>query len=166
MVSTPIGAPNSPESPTHIPYTPQFAPAVQNESLSIQTSRSLLYSNTQPSISPPVAQQETTSTVSPVSLYTEFIGNPYNLPTNYLYGAGQGQPVLFYQSQPSEEDDVSEESNIPIVEHTPEKTDTFYENQSSTNIFQSSNYFYTDSSNTNIPPGSEILFGTDKNTLF
>lgn len=161
MVSTPIGAPNLPESPTHVTYTSQFTPAIQNESLSIQPTHSLLYSRTES-----VAQQEISSAVSPVSLYNEFVGNPYNLPTNYMYGAGQGQPVLVYQSQPSEENDDSEESNVPIVEHTPEKLDTFYENQSSANIFQSSNYFYTDSSNTNIPPGSEILFGTDKNTLF
>lgn len=184
MVSTPIGAPNSPEKIIH--YSPKFTANtnVERETITISSQSTI---NQAPN-NYPMLYTTPQLDATPISLYSEFIGNPYNLPNNF-YGSHSPQPVLLYQTQnqnsnpnPNQPSDACSENAVVIetttdnTENTdndnstienslqPEqRTESFYDNQQTANIFQSSNYFYTDPNQTNnIPPGSEILFGADK----
>ncbi|XP_044272751.1 Golgi-specific brefeldin A-resistance guanine nucleotide exchange factor 1 [Tribolium madens] len=76
---------------------------------------------------------------SPVSLYSEYVGNPYNNAT-------------------------TEEENAPNLLDVNKNNDLVESDapNNNTNVFQSSNYFSSDSGGDFIPPGSEILFGTEQ----
>lgn len=136
MVSTPIGAPNSPSH--HVGAEPSQSVANQGHSFPV------LYT------SPPIgANLPTEATPTPISLYSEYMGNPYTLSSNTFSVYGP-QPMLVYPN-------LSDTSDS-IVQTAADMSNA------ETNIFQSSNYFYTDPNSTNIPVGSEILFGTGSKT--
>lgn len=175
MVSTPIGAPSSPEKCSQSTYT-QFNANIPNDMTSNQSpplvsqAYPVLYTTPQSNASVPI-----NVTQSPVSLYSEYMGNPYNLQNNYNIYSSQS-PLIVYQSQ-------QPDTTLEKIPYTPASSDTnlnneqvtnepaasqieqqeYYESPQTANIFQSSNYFYTDPNATNIPPGSEILFGSEKN---
>lgn len=169
MVSTPIGAPNIPADNSYAQYNVNVSTAVVSSQspLANQThSFPVLYTNS------PMGTSLTTipsdATPSPISLYSEYIGNPYTLPNNAfsIYGM---QPLLVYQNQQEEqkEENVSvnsAEAALSDTQLTDGEINQLEKNSghcAATNIFQSSNYFYTDTSASNIPVGSEILFGTN-----
>lgn len=151
MVSTPIPAPASP-----IKASPVYAQAQYSSSIPLdissqnhapnQHSFPVLYTT-----SPMGTSKTTEATPSPISLYSEYIGNPYTLPNNAfsVYGS---QPFLVYQQEQTETSTENSNSDKNDTETVP------------ANIFQSSNYFYTDPNTANIPVGSEILFGTNTKT--
>lgn len=170
MVSTPIGAPSSPVRNTHIQHIsnpPHETSPSQSSVANPIHSFPVLYTTS------PMGANLTTlptdATPTPISLYSEYMGNPYTLPNNAfsIYGA---QPLLVYQNQPSERIE-SASSNTEIITNTTQfpntelnQTDANTVHPIATNIFQSSNYFYNDANATNIPVGSEILFGTGNKT--
>lgn len=98
MVSTPIGAPNS-------PLKASYAPPSISKSSEIISSQSIVNQQTHSfpvlyTTSPIAGNLTTDSTVTPISLYSEYMGNPY-IPNNTfnIYGT---QPLLVYQ-QPNQE---------------------------------------------------------------
>ncbi|GLV39512.1 hypothetical protein CBL_09602 [Carabus blaptoides fortunei] len=178
MVSTPIGAPNSPEKCSQPTYT-QFSTNIPNDKTINQSPPlvnqshpyPVLYTTSQCNASVPI-----NVTQSPVSLYSEYMGNPYNLQNNYNIYSSQS-PLIVYQSQqpdttpekipynPSSDSNLNNEPmNEPAASQIARTEQAaYYENSQAANYFQSSNYFYTDPNASNIPPGSELLYGSDKN---
>lgn len=103
----------------------------------------------------------TTSEVQPVSLYSEYLGNPYNSVTNTEQNeAKEGEDNA--NSIPDESQQIScPNTDINRNSNSSNSTNNVSENNNSTIMFQSSNYF-SNVSNTNfIPAGSEVLFGVN-----
>lgn len=122
---------------------------------------------------PTVIPSTTATEVQPLSLYAEYMGNPYNIQTNER----DGQPIqrsseeaITLQNSSNIEPVSSQNHEMPILVGTVSQETVMSTTQSvgfdsdihmqPTNFFQSSNYFDTTS---NIPAGSEILFGVNKN---
>jgi hypothetical protein len=129
MVSTPI-APAAQNQAANVPPPPP--PFLQP---TLQPGMPYLYSKSPPHTFPVLYN-------GPVSLYSEYVGNPYN---NVTEG-------------PKEVDENS--TNLDV-----NKNNDLVEGDSpnnNTNVFQSSNYFSSDAGTDLIPPGSEILFGTEQ----
>ncbi|KAJ3644551.1 hypothetical protein Zmor_022276 [Zophobas morio] len=125
MVSTPIAP-----TPQNVPPPPP--PFLQP---TLQPGMPYLYSKNQSHTFPVLYN-------SPVSLYSEYVGNPYN-----------------NVEAPKEVDENS--VNMLDVNKNNDLVDDGPNNN--TNVFQSSNYFNATPGTDFIPPGSEILFGTEQN---
>lgn len=159
MVSTPIGnseimpvvsstaLPIIPNSTTPImqptlqpgmPYMPNYftSPMPQLQNNSAQHTFPVLYNS-------PTIPLTTTTEVQPVSLYAEYIGNPYN-------NVNDGKTD-------NENDDLNKNTDEMVENNNTASTTT------TTNFFQSSNYFNIDANvSDSIPVGSEILFGVEQ----
>lgn len=167
MVSTPIGPSVTTETGTSAatPNTQQYQnlgnilgnpPYTQTHTFPILYNNSFITS--------------TPMEVQPVSLYTEYIDNPYNLAsketktvpvtpetpenniaadTNTLWAQYlQQKQLLQCQSNLDTNKNMQNKNNESVV-------------NSNTDVFRSSNYFNQDTNS--IPPGSEILFGSGQN---
>ncbi|XP_050302323.1 Golgi-specific brefeldin A-resistance guanine nucleotide exchange factor 1 [Anthonomus grandis grandis] len=195
MVSTPIGSSNSSPLPISQQHTiisttnaailqPTLQPgmpymsnlltnigAVNNtsgiSSQAQQHSFPVLYN------SPTIIPNTTATEVQPLSLYAEYVGNPYNIqsdnmprPQDVTEPSTENHFVSSSHSEiiPAKEDLISAsspdvitiDSNVTKVSVTEQAVDN------STNYFQSSNYF-SSGGNGLMPVGSEILYGIDRN---
>lgn len=168
MVSTPIG-PSVPESSINTSTsTSPTAPNIQQ----YQNLGNILGNSayTQPPHTFPILYNNSfiTSTpmeVQPVSLYTEYIDNPYNLTST--------EPKVAPVTVTTPESNLAADTNALWAQYLQQKQilqcqsnlDTnknkANESASNTDVFRSSNYFNTESNA--IPPGSEILFGSGQN---
>lgn len=124
--------------------------------------------------------------VQPISLYSEYMGNPYNVGvpptqpvvTNDNFNSTQSSLESFIQQQinnspvriQQQPANVNVENTIPInLGNDVNKNQNFESNQPAANItqpsnfFQSSNYFSMNTNQGFIPPGSEMLFGGNDN---
>lgn len=143
--STPI---MQPTLQTGLPYMSNlFAPSPQT-----QHTFPVLYN------SPMVIPSTTTTEVQPMSLYAEYIGNPYNIPSPDVYKLDVSSELL---AENVESKFPSEESNFNVDLN---KNTSIEEkrNNNPANFFQSSNYFSNASAPNLIPAGSEILFGVEQ----
>lgn len=98
--------------------------------------------------------------VQPVSLYSEYINNPYNrqspevaaLDNASVEGGAQITNVnVLWEQYLQQKQNLQCQANLGINKSVNDENRT-------DNMFKSANYFNTDSNV--IPPGSEILFGT------
>lgn len=89
--------------------------------------------------------------VQPVSLYAEYMGNPYN--------SFVTSPI---RNIVTECDNVDEQQSTVITTSNSSNDGTM--NSESNNAFQLSNYFTNDTNK--IPPGSEMLFGQENLNVF
>lgn len=127
-IETPVSLPATPNSPG----IPIYQPCVSYPTKTVYAPNSqghtfpVLYST------PPIS---TSTDIQPVSLYAEYMGNPYN---NFITPQAQNDRISPAESNNPPQSNVSE-----------------------SNVFQSSNYFSNVSTQMFIPPGSEILFGDD-----
>lgn len=180
MVSTPIPTITTTQQatilqPTLQPGMPYMMPNLLTNSSSITTPPNyghtfpVLYSNNSP-----VITTASPTEVQPVSLYTDYVNNPYN-------NNNETGPVISIPNIDDEEAiEQQEQQSDPllllnsnnnncnvgtVVVSTDESTASII-NNTNNNFFQSANYFRTDTSanNTNFP-GSEILFGTATDTI-
>lgn len=141
MVSTPIGPSIIQENTSNTSTTHTFP---------------ILYNN-------PFITTTSPLEVQPVSLYSEYIDNPYNVQST---NANESESKLaadtnalwaqyLYQKQV-----LQCQNNYDANKNPPENIQQHIDS-GSTEVFRSSNYFGTDSNV--IPPGSEILFGNSQN---
>lgn len=121
MVSTPIASAPPPPPPPFLQPT-------------LQPGMPYLYTKNQSHTFPVLYN-------TPVSIYSEYVENPYNNVSEEVKEEENTQNLL----------DVNKNTDL-VDSDTP---------NNNTNVFQSSNYFSTDSGDF-IPPGSEILFGTEQ----
>ncbi|RZC32907.1 Sec7 domain containing protein [Asbolus verrucosus] len=141
MVSTPIASTPQNQLPNVPPPPPPFLQPT------LQPGMPYLYSKNQPHTFPvlynsPVITTAAPTEIQPVSIYAEYMGNPYNI----TEGAKDIDENAIHLLDVNKNNDLVEEDNP----------------NNNTNVFQSSNYFSTDSGPDFIPPGSEILFGTEQ----
>lgn len=105
----------------------------------------------------------TTSEVQPVSLYSEYLGNPYNTVTRTEQSDIKERADNSNVS-PDDSQFVSTNTDMNRNSNSNNNVNSGMENNNSTIFFQSSNYF-SNVSNTNfIPVGSEVLFGVNVQT--
>lgn len=160
MVSTPIGSTTTSElKTTNIPIPPVPPPPPINSSVATTsmpilaqgisiyqqpcinyTTNNIYTPSTQGHTFPVLfnTPQITTQTdvQQPPSLYSEYIGNPYN---NF-----------------TQQDNISDNASESVVSNQIDDT----------NMFQSSNYFSNTTKQVIIPPGSEMLFGEQNVNMF
>ncbi|KAK9887809.1 hypothetical protein WA026_000124 [Henosepilachna vigintioctopunctata] len=139
-----------------MPYMPNiFVPSGQQHTFPV------LY-NQQPIVPATTPPTE----VQPLSLYAEYMGNPYNITPaeNYRHIENDNQydeskqNTVLDTSGMSNDNDVCRSINT-VENNNPEFERMSNNNSVSTSYFQSSNYFGNQVNNSNIPPGSEILYG-------
>ncbi|KAJ8926524.1 hypothetical protein NQ314_021126 [Rhamnusium bicolor] len=198
MVSTPIGptyAPDTLQKPVTITPMPQVSnnlPTIPNSTTPImqptlQTGMPYMPNFFTP---PPMSQHTfpvlynspmipstTTTEIQPVSLYAEYMGNPYNVPTPDVYNLETQNEVnvenvsvsnsnLECESHSIVKDIVSDvitNVNLDVNKNNSQASCEVIQNNNPTNFFQSSNYFSNTSTASYIPVGSEILFGIEQN---
>lgn len=196
MVSTPIGTTHSPDMTEKIPaaITPmsQTTPPPQETNTSfLGNSTTLMQPTLQPGLpymsnlfpsqtshsfpilynGPFPPSTSTTTEVQPVSLYSEYLGNPYNTmsvqntPTE-TGSLTEAEPVnSVVPNSNSGPNDLHQliNSTIDINKNSSHNTSSsnVIENNNSTIFFQSSNYFNSVPNSNIIPVGSEILFGVN-----
>lgn len=146
-----------------LPYMSNLFPSQQSHSFPI------LYNGPFPPTT------STTSEVQPVSLYSEYFGNPYNttsVPQNTITETPplMETEIIVDSGVPTNDNsDTSHQiinSNIDMNRNSSINANNsiFIENNNSTIFFQSSNYFNSVPSSNVIPAGSEILFGVNVQT--
>lgn len=187
MVSTPIGAPPSnyvsPILQNVQTYpTKQSPPTIQSEVVLPTTPTLPNIQSGVPLVSPmpnlligtpnnqghmfPILYSQSSIDTQPTSIYSEYIGNPYNNVVNQenvdvnitsTNRVNSQVPISNSEMQNNQSlDNVnSTELNTSIDEDVNSNSEC---NQQTANMFKSSNYFCSDSGNDFIPPGSEILF--------
>ncbi|XP_076275076.1 sec7 domain-containing protein garz isoform X2 [Rhynchophorus ferrugineus] len=189
MISTPIGSNHVTETSTIVsstgnqtfvmqptlqpglPYMPNLLTNVVSSPSQVsveadQHTFPILYNT------PTVIPSTTTTEVQPLSLYADYMGNPYN-----AHGSNrddkipslvkeepinQNTAATTISKQTEEEITVSETDGMSVVANSNQFNRTMIENDGiaqPTAFFQSSNYFNATSF---IPEGSEILFGVNK----
>lgn len=200
MVSTPIGSTQALDMTERIPTTtlPKYqttaTPPQESTNPFLPNSATLMQPTLQPGLPymsnlfpsqqshsfpilyngpfPPTTS--TTSEVQPVSLYSEYLGNPYNttsvpqntitetpplVETEIVVDSGVSSNII---SDLNSSHQITN-SNIDMNRNSSNNINSsnFIENNNSTIFFQSSNYFNSGSSSNVIPVGSEILFGVN-----
>lgn len=106
----------------------------------------------------------TTSEVQPVSLYSEYLGNPYNTITKTEQSDVKDSADNVNSGPNDSHEIVSTNIDVNRNNNSNNSANNLMENNNSTIFFQSSNYF-SNVSNTNfIPVGSEVLFGVNLQT--
>lgn len=153
MVSTPIGAPTYTE--TYMPNTQASitSPPSNTQPTAPQYVPNLLVNTSSQGHTFPVLYNNTYADTQPVSLYSEYIGNPYNFEQTETVNTlvNDVSPTITQNDYASNSNPETEDSNSnPVIQSTCETTET--------NIFQSANYFCSTNESEFIPPGSEILF--------
>lgn len=101
--------------------------------------------------------------VQPVSLYSEYVNNPYNRQSDevaVVLDNAEGNEKLsnvnaLWEQYLQQKQNLQCQTNLDGNKNVSDTTTQHIENQ--TDVFRSSNYF--DSDTNAIPPGSEILFG-------
>ncbi|KAF5306262.1 hypothetical protein FQA39_LY08960 [Lamprigera yunnana] len=150
MVSTPIGAPTYTENIPHLQTTLQTLQPPSN----VPYSPNLLVNTSSQGHTFPVLYNNSFMETQPVSLYSEYISNPYNLENkneNVVVDTDHSNsPPQIVQNEDCN-------SNTPCEDKEVLET-------SETHIFQSANYFLSNISSELIPPGSEILFASEEST--
>lgn len=135
-----------------LPYMSNLFPSQANHSFPI------LYNGPFP------PSTSTTSEVQPVSLYSEYLGNPYNSVTSTEQSVVKENADNANSNLDDGQQFVSTNTEINRNSNINNSTNNITENNNSTIFFQSSNYF-SNVSNTNfIPVGSEVLFGVNLQT--
>lgn len=199
MVSTPIGSAHSPDLTDKIPVT--VTPISQTTPAPLQeTNTSFLGNSTtlmQPTLQPglpymsnlfpshtshsfPILyngpfppSSSTTTEVQPVSLYSEYLGNPYNTMSVHNTPAETtvSEADTAHNAVPNPNSGPSDlhqliNSTIDINKNSSHITSSsnVIENNNSTIFFQSSNYFNNVPNSNIMPAGSEILFGVNVQT--
>lgn len=138
-----------------MPYMPNlFSPAPTS-----QHTFPVLYNS-------PVPATTTPTEVQPVSLYAEYLGNPYNVPTPDVYNLERKGEVNA-ENSPSNANVESQSVpvtniNLDLNKNNSQTSGAVVKNNNSTNFFQSSNYFGNSTAAGCIPVGSEILFGVEQ----
>ncbi|KAL1494184.1 hypothetical protein ABEB36_009823 [Hypothenemus hampei] len=128
--------------------------------------------------SPTVIPSTTTTEVQPLSLYAEYVGNPYNPQRNDNLALSQVNPTeISNLSSPNTNNNEEMKENVPSISDSYRKSDSQSTDKnslvmsseqssnmaipsSSANFFQSANYF-SNNEGTFLPQGSEILFGIE-----
>lgn len=148
MVSTPIG-------PTVVPEEAKQTHSKPNMLTNHNHTFPVLYNN-------PLITTTTPLEVQPVSLYSEYVNNPYNVqtaePIAEQASNDNGEQISnvnvlwqqYLQQKQNLQCQTSLDGNRNVSEHIECRTD----------VFRSANYFGSDSNV--IPPGSEILFGSEQ----
>lgn len=176
MVSTPIGSTNSPDISEKLP--PSTTPVSQLEPANafISNPTTIMQPTLQPGLpymsnlfpsqtshsfpilySGPFPTSTTTTTeVQPVSLYSEYLGNPYNTPPVPKANVEMGN-VTESDTQNQSELNLS---NSDINKNNSSSTSVI-DNNNSTIFFQSSNYFNNTPNSNFSPSGSDLLFGVN-----
>lgn len=192
MVSTPIVSTQSPDVAEKLPNPPPSPPQVtvqqemNNTFLTNQTT--MMQPTLQPGLpymsnlfpsqtghsfpilynGPFPPSTSTTTEVQPVSLYSEYLGNPYNTPgtrntaTEPSVVKETVEITALHSNSGPNESHPFVNSNIDLNSNS--NNSTSIENNNSTIYFQSSNYFNNVSNTNFIPVGSEILFGVNVQT--
>ncbi|KAB0793293.1 hypothetical protein PPYR_12913 [Photinus pyralis] len=168
MVSTPIGAPTYAEtSPTFaVPNSPilqttQPQIATQPTSgLQIQPTvpyamPNLLVNSSNEGHTFPVLYNKSFTESQPVSLYSQYIDNPYNCPPPQNTTATDND-----NSTVTQNDTTTDTNSKNIAEDNNSNYESNISEIQPNNIFQSANYFCSGSEF--IPPGSEILFASEQ----
>lgn len=196
MVSTPIGANYLPEpsqkpvTVTPMPQIPSNLPVIPNSTSPImqptlQTgmpympnffSQASTGQHTFPVLyNSPVPATAVPTEVQPVSLYAEYMGNPYNVPSPDVYNLG-GKNEVSVENPPAAKANVECESNaataassvsvtninLDLNKNNNHPSGAVVKSNYTTNFFQSSNYFGNSTAASCIPAGSEILFGVEQ----
>ncbi|KAJ8916109.1 hypothetical protein NQ315_004476 [Exocentrus adspersus] len=198
MVSTPIGinyphdTSQKPVTVTPMPQVPSNIPVIPNSTSPImqptlQTGMPYMPNFFSPTpagqhtfpvlYNSPVPATSTPTEVQPVSLYAEYMGNPYNSPSPDVIDHGINSDVNI-QSIPvattSEGGEPYATSigsvpatniNLDLNKNNSQPGAVIGKNNNPTNFFQSSNYFSNSSAPNFIPVGSEILFGVEQSNL-
>lgn len=177
MVSTPIGPSAVPETCTSI-----TAPTQQYQNLgNILGNPPYTQTHTFPILYNNSFITSTPMEVQPVSLYTEYIDNPYNLALKETKTAAA--TVMTPESNTAStvttpESNIAADTNALWAQYLQQKQILQCQNSLDTNknmqnksnetvghnadVFRSSNYFNNETNS--IPPGSEILFGNGQQT--
>ena len=194
MVSTPIGSTYTPDT-LQKPITVTPMPQVSNNLPSIPNSTTPIMQPTLQTGMPymsnffsptptsqhtfpvlynsPMIPSTTPTEVQPVSLYAEYMGNPYNVPSPDVYnleatheGNLENVSVSVSESYSAVNDTVSHavtNVNLDANRNNSQANSEVTQNNNPTNFFQSSNYFNNTTTASYIPVGSEILFGLEQN---
>lgn len=141
---------------TGMPYMPNFfshAPTSQH-------TFPVLYNS-------PVPATATPTEVQPVSLYAEYMGNPYNVPSPDVYNLGGKGEVNVENASPANANVECEPVSVTNIDldlnkNNSQPSGAVVKNNNTTNFFQSSNYFGNATAASCIPVGSEILFGVEQ----
>lgn len=150
MVSTPIGSTVVSEDT----IKPSKTPDVTSHGHTFP----VLYNN-------PLITTTSPLEVQPVSLYTEYINNPYNSQPSDVTVADNANldtsvqipnVNVLWEQYLQQKQNLQCQTSLDGNKNPSETTTQHIENR--TDVFRSSNYFNTDTNV--IPPGSEILFGT------
>ncbi|KAJ8979327.1 hypothetical protein NQ317_006941 [Molorchus minor] len=181
MVSTPIGSSytvDTSQKPIPITTLPQVSnnhPTIPNSTTPIlqptlQTGMPYM-SNLSPTI-----PSTTTTEVQPVSLYAEYMGNPYNVPTPDVYNLARNEvnaeSIVAKSGTECESQSVPDNTlsvdvtnvNLDLNKNSSADSEVT-QNNNPTNFFQSSNYFSSTATPGFIPVGSEILFGVQQGCI-
>lgn len=149
-------------SPSYSPtLQPQFVPNILGNQPNQTHTFPVLYNN-------PLITTTSPLEVQPVSLYSEYIDNPYNAVTSLEANnsdnaniSEQTAPVAdvnalwaqyLYQKQ-----NLQYQSDLDSNKNVNESSVQHIDNKLKSDVFKSSNYFSMEAGA--IPPGSEILFG-------
>lgn len=102
--------------------------------------------------------------IQPVSLYTEYLGNPYNTLQNAKTESETGNISVLNANISSDDNSQALISSADVNQNSSTNSNVI-ENNNSTIFFQSSNYFNNVPNSNLFPVGSEILFGVNAQNI-